>query len=136
MEKIKTDGYKLVVVNFANADMVGHTGNIGAAVSACEVLDECIGKLSNFVLAYSGALLITADHGNAEEMLNLATNQVNTEHSANPVPFIAVSQKWESKAQMLQTGILADVAPTILKILNLPIPTSMTGRALLSEAFN
>lgn len=124
--------YKFILLNFANADMVGHTGNIGAAVKACNVVDECLEKLSSWILAYGGTMLITADHGNAEEMINAQTGQIETEHSANPVPFIAISKDLLGRSQVLTSGILADVAPTILKILGLEIPSSMTGRNLLA----
>lgn len=126
------DGFKFILLNFANVDMVGHTGNIGSATKACEVVDECVGKLSNWALAYDGLLLITADHGNAEEMIDAQTGQIETEHSANPVPFIAISKPLTGKAITLPSGILADVAPTILGSMNLEIPSSMTGRNLLS----
>jgi len=123
--------YKFILVNFANADMVGHTGNIGAAAKACQILDECLGKLSSWVMAYDGLMMITADHGNAEEMIEAQTGEIETEHSANPVPFIAISKALAGKSQTLTSGILADVAPTILKALKLEVPTSMTGRNLL-----
>ncbi len=124
--------FSLVIVNFANVDMVGHTGNIGAATKACEVVDECIGKLGNWALAYDGTLLITADHGNTEEMIDSQTGQIETEHSTNPVPFIAISKQLVGKGQTLTSGILADVAPTILSLLGIQTPTAMTGRNLLS----
>jgi 2,3-bisphosphoglycerate-independent phosphoglycerate mutase len=123
--------YKFILINFANADMVGHTGNIGACAKACTILDECLGKLSDWVLAYGGLMLITADHGNAEQMITAQTGEVETEHSSNPVPFIAISKDLAGKSQMLTSGILADIAPTILKQLNIEVPTSMTGRNLL-----
>lgn len=123
--------YKFILINYANADMVGHTGSIGAAVKGCEVVDECLGKLSDWVLAYNGFMIITADHGNAEEMIDNATGQIETEHSANPVPFIAVSKELTGKAQELTYGILADVAPTIVHTLGLDVPSSMNGRNLL-----
>jgi len=120
-------------VNFANPDMVGHTGNIGAAVKACETVDECVGKLANYALAYGGAILITADHGNVEEMINPHTGQIDTEHNANPVPFIAVYKEFAGRPQILSSGILADIAPTILALLAINPPTQMTGRNLLKE---
>lgn len=123
--------YKFILVNFASPDMVGHTGNIGAAVKACQAADESIGKLANYCLAYNGALIITADHGNVEEMIDPHSGQIDTEHNANPVPFIVVQKELIGKPQMLQSGILADVAPTILKLLNITPPTDMTGRNLL-----
>lgn len=125
--------YALAVVNFANADMVGHTGNIGATVAACQVLDECIGKIANFILGYGGTLLITADHGNAESKINPQTGEISTEHTTSPVPFIAVSQKFLGKPVTLQEGILADIAPTILGLLGIEQPGSMTGRNLLAN---
>lgn len=125
--------YKFILINFANADMVGHTGNIGACAKACTILDECLGKLSDWVLAYGGLMLITADHGNAEQMITAQTGEIETEHSTNPVPFIAISKELAGKSQMLTSGILADIAPTILKQLNLEVPTSMTGRNLLDS---
>lgn len=123
--------YKFVLINYANPDMVGHTGSIGAAVKACEVVDECLGKLSDFIMAYNGAMIVTSDHGNAEEMIENTTGEIETEHSTNPVPFVAVSKNLEGRTQELTYGILADIAPTILYTLGLEIPSSMTGRNLL-----
>lgn len=125
--------YSFVVLNFANADMVGHTGNLAAAIKAIETLDECIGKLSSFILSRGGLMIITADHGNAEEMINVKTGAVSTEHSDNPVPFIAISGAYQGHQQTLSSGILADVAPTILSYLGLEIPGSMMGRNLLAD---
>jgi 2,3-bisphosphoglycerate-independent phosphoglycerate mutase len=128
--KDSTD-YKFILVNFANPDMVGHTGNIGATAKACEVVDECLGKLASWILAYGGTLLVTGDHGNAEEMIDSRTGQIETEHNDNPVPFIAISKNLLGKSQVLTSGILADIAPTVLKILGINVPASMTGRNLL-----
>jgi 2,3-bisphosphoglycerate-independent phosphoglycerate mutase len=125
--------YSFILINFANPDMVGHTGNIGPAAKACEVVDECIGKIANFVLAYGGALLITADHGNVEGMINTQTGKIDTEHSANPVPFIVLAKDFLGKPQTLPAGILADVAPTVLSLLGLKSPAVMTGRNLLTK---
>lgn len=124
--------YKFILINFANPDMVAHTGNIGATAKACEVVDECLGKLSDWVLAYNGFMIVTSDHGNAEEMIDAQTGNIDTEHSTNPVPFIVISKSLEGKPQVLTSGILADIAPTVLKILNLEVPSSMTGRNLLN----
>lgn len=132
LNKLKTENdYKLVVVNYANADMVGHTGNIGSAVKACQVVDECVARLANFCLAYDGALVITADHGNCEEMIDNQSGQIETEHSSNPVPLIIITKEFMGRGQMLPTGILADVAPTILGLLDIAIPSQMSGRNLL-----
>jgi 2,3-bisphosphoglycerate-independent phosphoglycerate mutase len=134
LEKLRNGSlYDLVVLNFANPDMVGHTGNIGPAVIACEAVDEMIGKLANYVLAYEGALIIIADHGNVEEMIDLHTGSIDTEHSTNPVPFITVSNRFRGRPDMLQYGILADVAPTVLGLLGIIKPDEMTGRDLLSS---
>lgn len=129
---VHNSGYSFVLVNFANADMVGHTGNLQAAIKAVETVDRCIGELGRFVMAYGGTMLITADHGNVENMINKDTSQVDTEHSGNPVPFIAVSKRFVGRPQMLPAGILADVAPTVLALLGLQPATSMTGRNLLA----
>ncbi len=123
--------YSFVLVNFANPDMVGHSGSIGPTVKACEVVDDCLGKISNFVLAYGGTLLIVGDHGNAEQLINPSSGEIDTEHNGNPVPFIAVSKNFLGNHSTLQTGILSDIAPTILKLLKIEVPTSMTGRNLL-----
>lgn len=132
IKKLKTSfDYKFILVNFANPDMVGHTGNIGAAVKACEVVDECLARLVNFTLAYDGAMIITADHGNVEEMINNQSGQTDTEHSSNPVPLIILSKDLTGRGEVLPSGILADIAPTILTLLKLPIPSQMTGRSLI-----
>lgn len=125
--------YKFILINYANPDMVGHTGNIGAAVKACQITDECVARLANFALAYDGALVITADHGNCEEMINAQSGQIETEHSKNPVPLIIISKDLMGKGEMLSSGVLADVAPTILNLLQIPTPSQMTGRNLLKN---
>ena len=128
--------YSFVLINFANPDMVGHTGNIGPAVKACEVVDECVGKIANHTSAYGGTLIIISDHGNVEEMVNSHTGEIDTEHSTNPVPFIVISKELLGKSQTLPSGILADVAPTILALLGVPKAKNMTGRNLLENIFN
>ena len=136
LEKLNQDKYQFILVNFPNVDMVGHTGNIGAAVKAAEIVDECVGKIASFVLAYQdGILLITADHGNAEEMINHQTGEIDTEHSSNHVPFIAVSRRFLGNPRTLQSGILADVATTVISIMGLEKPLAMTGRNLLKEVW-
>jgi len=133
MDRLKQqDVYSFVLINYANTDMVGHTGNLPAAVKAIETVDECVGKLAGFCLAYGGALVITADHGNAEEMLS-PNGEANTEHSANPVPLIVIYKDFLGKAQTLPSGILADVAPTVLALLKIQTSGSMTGRNLLES---
>jgi 2,3-bisphosphoglycerate-independent phosphoglycerate mutase len=132
ISEIRTGSYDFIVINFANADMVGHTGNIKSTILACEAIDACVGELTNTVVAAGGVILITADHGNAEEMINLSTGISDTEHNANPVPFIVAGNSYRTATQVPQ-GILADVAPTILNILNIPVPITMTGRNLLDH---
>jgi 2,3-bisphosphoglycerate-independent phosphoglycerate mutase len=130
IEHINSKVYDLIIINYANPDMVGHTGNVSAAVEAVQVTDKCIGELSQSILSSGGVLLITADHGNVEEMRNYSTGQIDTEHNANPVPFIVVGSNYQTGKQISQ-GILADVSPTILSILQIPTPLDMTGRNLL-----
>lgn len=122
--------YSFVLINFANADMVGHTGNIEAAKKACEFVDKYIGEIVKEVDMLGGVTVISADHGNAEAMLS-ADSKMHTEHTTNPVPFIVVGKQFLGKNETLQSGILADVAPTILELLGIPQPSSMTGRPLL-----
>jgi 2,3-bisphosphoglycerate-independent phosphoglycerate mutase len=131
LEEVKKNTYDLIIMNYANADMVGHSGNIPATVKGCEVVDQCLGQLAKGITEAGGVLLITADHGNAEEMLNLATGATDTEHNANPVPFIVIGTEFKNGLQAPQ-GILADVAPTLLSLLQIPLPMSMTGRNLIS----
>lgn len=121
--------FRFVLINFANPDMVGHTGVISAAKKACEVVDECIGKIVVKANSLDGIIFITADHGNAEEMLD-PHGKPDTEHNANKVPFIAIGKTFMNFNQTPEAGILADVAPTILKYLGLEIPSEMTGRPL------
>lgn len=130
ISKIQSGSYDLIIINYANPDMVGHTGNLKATIKACEVVDTCLGDLSRNISSRGGVLIITADHGNAEEMINPATGGIDTEHNANPVPFILVGNDFRTATQISQ-GILADVAPTILSLLKISAPSSMTGRNLL-----
>lgn len=131
IDKLNQNMYDFILINFANPDMVGHTGIMPAAAAACELTDECLGKISFRILNRKGTLIITADHGNVEEMIDPKTGGVDTEHSNFPVPFIVVGRQFEGKAKELRMGILADVAPTILSLMNIPKPTEMTGRNLL-----
>lgn len=131
LEKISTGMYDVIIVNFANADMVAHTGNLEATKKACEVTDECVGKIVETVKLLDGVVLITADHGNAEELINNDTGEVDTEHSIYPVPFIVIGKRFLNNPIQMPKGILADIAPTILKLLNISKPDNMTGRSLL-----
>jgi 2,3-bisphosphoglycerate-independent phosphoglycerate mutase len=126
VKRVKSGKYDVMILNFANCDMVGHTGIIPAAVKAVEAVDECLGKVVDAILEAGGTALITADHGNAEEMLT-DEGKVITAHSTNPVPFIVVGQGDVE----LREGILADLSPTMLKLLDLEQPVQMTGRTLI-----
>ncbi|MDP3888849.1 MAG: 2,3-bisphosphoglycerate-independent phosphoglycerate mutase [bacterium] len=130
-ENIKQNIYDFILVNYANPDMVGHTGVIPAGIKACETVDECIGRIGKIVLGMDGVLIITADHGNVEEMINLETGQIDTEHSKNPVPFIIVGKSFQGNRSTLPMGILADVAPTILSFLDIKRPAEMLASRLL-----
>jgi len=126
--------FDVIIVNYANTDMVGHTGDLKATVKAVETVDTCLGKLSEAVLAQGGALVITADHGNAESMHDHATHQAHTAHTLNLVPLVLVSKAYLGKTAVLPEGRLADIAPTLLALLSLPKPAAMTGRSLLPHA--
>ncbi|MCX7779246.1 MAG: 2,3-bisphosphoglycerate-independent phosphoglycerate mutase [Patescibacteria group bacterium] len=127
--KLIKEGNDFIAVNFANPDIIGHTGNLQAAIKAIKVVDGCLKKIVNLVDKETGLVIVTADHGNAEEMINLKTGEISVSHSKNPVPFILFSKRY--KKLKLKEGILADVAPTILELLNIPQPKEMTGRSLI-----
>ena len=131
--QLKTEKYHFIVTNFANPDMVAHTGNLTATIAACESIDASLAKIVPAVLHLSGKVFIIGDHGNAEELINPQTGGVDTEHSTYPVPFIAVNKSWEGKNTLLSSGILADVAPTILEVMHIKKPVSMSGRNLLEN---
>ncbi len=129
VQRISTQIYDFILVNFANADMVGHTGNLEAGIKAVQVIDQCVHTLVREFTSYGGAVIITADHGNAEEMINLTTNKIDTEHSLNPVPFILAGTPITTRS--LPYGSLKDVAPTILELMGIPKPSDMTGNSLI-----
>jgi 2,3-bisphosphoglycerate-independent phosphoglycerate mutase len=129
VDAIGSEKFDLIVVNYANGDMVGHSGNLAAAVKAVEVVDACLGRVRDAVIAKGGALLITADHGNCEMMKDPVTGEPHTAHTLNRVPFILVNAPaWAAK---LKDGRLADVAPTILALLGITQPKEMTGESLI-----
>jgi len=132
VEMVKKGKYDVIISNICNGDMVGHTGNLKAGIEACETVDRVVGEIAQAVLAVGGNLLITADHGNIEEMINQETQAVDTKHSLNPVPLIIISPKLKDKKQTLSQGALADVAPTFLSLLKIPPSTGMTGQNLLA----
>jgi 2,3-bisphosphoglycerate-independent phosphoglycerate mutase len=130
VERIRSGQYDLVIMNYANADMVGHTGVIEAAIKAVEVVDTGIGRVVEATLAVGGGLLITADHGNAEQLLYYETGKPFTAHTTYPVPLYLVVPRL-SHARLRTDGILADVAPTIVQVLGIPHPQDMTGKSLI-----
>jgi 2,3-bisphosphoglycerate-independent phosphoglycerate mutase len=127
---IDSGKFDLVVVNFANTDMVGHSGNIDAAIKAVEAVDSCLARLRDAVVRAGGAMIITADHGNAELMRDPSTGESHTAHTLNRVPVVLVNGP--ANVRSLADGQLADIAPTILSLLRLPQPAVMTGRSLLA----
>ncbi len=140
IKALEADQYDFIVVNFANADMVGHTGDLVASQKAVAVVDESLGKIVINILKMNGVGIITADHGNVEEIIDLRTGDINKEHSSNPVPFIIVGKDFELSPPLNQvpdlslltpSGVLADVAPTILKLIGLPQPKDMIGTPLI-----
>ncbi len=131
IEQIKAGTYDMIMLNFANADMVGHTGVFAAAVKAVETVDACIGQIVEALRTVDGQLLIIADHGNAEQMADPETGSPYTAHTTNHVPCILVSE--EHKGDTLHDGILADVAPTMLSLAGMAIPNAMTGKSLLNS---
>lgn len=133
IKQMHTDKYTFILVNFANPDMVGHTGNIEATIKAIQTIDNCMGRIVAEALISQYTVFITADHGNAEQKINPQTGGISTEHTGNPVPFVAISSNLQGKFIKLQSGILADVAPTILAVMGIPKPSDMTGRNLLEQ---
>lgn len=131
VSKLNTQMYSFIVTNFANADMVGHSGDIKATVKGVQSIDYQLGILEKTVLSRGGGLIITADHGNAEEMINSRTGEPDTEHNFSPVPAIFVFSELKGQNIQLPQGLLADIAPTILSTLQIPKPSTMTGRSLL-----
>lgn len=142
LKEMRKNIYDCIVVNFANPDMVGHTGNVAAAIKGIELLDACLGRIVEETLAREGHVFMTADHGNAEEMRNLRTGEIYKEHATNPVPFIIIGNEFEGKSSIVgevpegdlsllsPVGMLADVAPTILRVMGIEQPSEMTGQAL------
>ena len=128
-EAIKSGKYDLIICNFANPDMVGHTGVMDAAVKAIETVDGCIGKACEAVKEAGGIMFICADHGNADMMVDPHTGETFTAHTTSPVPFILFNA--DSRYGLRENGVLADIAPTLLELMGLEVPKEMTGKSLL-----
>ena len=129
VKAINSGEFDLLVVNYANGDMVGHTGVFDAAVKAVETVDTCLGRVYEAVMANKGHMLITADHGNVEQMQDYDSGQVHTQHTTELVPFIYVGP---TQATIAEGGVLADVAPTLLHLMNIPVPSDMQGKNLIT----
>ena len=129
VEALENDKYDAVILNFANTDMVGHTGSLEAAIKAVEAVDECVGRIVKVIEEKKGNLLITADHGNAEQMIDYKTGEPHTAHTTNPVPIILITDNPNYKLK--ENGKLADLAPTMLELMGLEKPEEMTGESLL-----
>ncbi len=130
---IEAGKFDFIVVNYANTDMVGHTGDLKAAIKAVEAVDDCLGKVIKATLTRDGAVLITADHGNAEKMFDETSHQPHTAHTTNLVPVIIIANELRSKHPQIREGKLGDIAPTLLQLLKLKQPTEMTGNSLLGN---
>ncbi len=132
VNRVLSGKYDLVVVNFANGDMVGHTGNLAAAIKAIEAVDMCVGRIIDATLKVNGAAVVTADHGNAEQEIDPTTGGPHTAHTTFDVPLYVVDDRYKGK-QLIKGGRLADIAPTILCMMGLPKPKEMTGRCLVEN---
>ena len=132
VDRITNGTYAFIVANVACPDMVAHTGNLDATIVACEAADRLVGRVLDATLARNGALVVSADHGNAEELINPVTHGKDTEHSTFPVPLVIANSEFKGQARELAPGILADIAPTILDLMGIPKPDTMTGRSLIS----
>ena len=127
--EIEAKNHDVIILNYANGDMVGHTGVIPAAIKAVETVDTCVGRLVDAMLKIGGTVCITADHGNADQMVDPITGGPFTAHTTNKVPFIVVGK--DKIGRTVNNGRLADIAPTILDIIGIKVPTEMTGKSLL-----
>ncbi|MBT3230233.1 2,3-bisphosphoglycerate-independent phosphoglycerate mutase [Candidatus Uhrbacteria bacterium] len=142
VKEVKTGNYDVIIVNYANPDMIAHTGNLEATIKAVEVVDDCLGRVVKEVLKQDGMMMVTADHGNAEEVKNLQTGGIDKEHSTNPVPLWVVANRLEGKSgvtgdipskdlsRVPPMGMLSDIAPTFLTMLGIDPPEEMTGSVL------
>ena len=129
VDSINSDKYDCIILNYANPDMVGHTGNLEAAIEAIEMIDECVGRVVEAILEKNGVILMTADHGNAEQMIDYQTGEPYTAHTTNPVPLVLIGVE----GVKLKQGKLADLAPTMLELMELAKPEEMTGESLIEK---
>ncbi len=131
VEAIRSDKYDVIIINFANPDMVGHTGVESAAIKAIEAVDECVGKAVEAVKEVNGQMFVCADHGNAEQLIDDETKEPFTAHTTNPVPFILVNA--EPSYKLREGGCLADIVPTLIDLMGMKQPKEMTGKSLLMK---
>jgi len=131
VQAIEKGAFDAIVMNFANADMVGHSGKLEAAIKAVEAVDACLGRMHQALRPRGAAWIITADHGNAETMIDPVTGGPHTYHTTNPVPFLLAAD--DDRLQLRSGGALQDIAPTLLGVLGIPPPAEMTGRDLRIE---
>ncbi|MEE0627745.1 MAG: alkaline phosphatase family protein, partial [Lachnospiraceae bacterium] len=129
VDAIKSETYDVIIINFANPDMVGHTGVENAAIKAIEAVDECVGKTVEAIKEVNGQMFICADHGNAEQLIDGETGEPFTAHTTNPVPFILVNA--DPAYKLREGGCLADIAPTLIELMGMKQPKEMTGKSLL-----
>ena len=129
VEAIKSEKYDVIIVNFANPDMVGHTGIEAAAIKAVEAVDQCVGRAVNAIKEVNGQMFICADHGNAEQLIDYETGESFTAHTTNPVPFILVN--YDDAYTLRDGGCLADIARTLVEMMGMKQPEEMTGKSLL-----
>ena len=130
IKALKSRKYDLIIANFANPDMVGHTGDLKATIKAVETVDKCVGNIKKILDSFNGVMLLTADHGNSETMLDTETKMPHTSHTCNKVPLILISPNSDLK---LKNGKLADIGPTILELMSIKSPSSMNGKSLLKR---
>ena len=129
VEAIESDKYDCIILNYANPDMVGHTGNLEAAIKAIETIDECVERVVLAIEEKNGIILMTADHGNAEQMIDYKTGEPHTAHTTNVVPLVLIGVE----GVQLKTGKLADLAPTMLDLMGLQKPEEMTGESIIEK---
>lgn len=134
VDNVRNKKYDFTMLNFAAPDMIGHTGDLNAGIKCIEAVDECLGKIIKAYTDVGGTVVVTADHGNIEEMINLKTGEIDTEHSINPVPLIIVNKQSRDTIKMASKGRLSDVAPTILHLLGIAKPKKMTGKSLIKKS--
>ena len=132
MKLTESNPYNFILVNFANGDMVGHTGNFDSAVKAVKILDDCVGKIVDRMLEMDGKIIITSDHGNCDQMVNYSNGQIRTSHSTVPVECFYIANDF-GDIKMMERGKLSDIGHTVLGLLDLPIPKKMTASNLINQ---